>query len=142
MVPDAERVPGHGPLGSMREVMVLPTGTGGCGIIDAIRKKRKGCNTQERATDNERVICRPTWWGISQVRDAIVCLALFSKNKLCILRVYESGLERLSLVSLTGKQYVVDECGGVGVFYSPVLIRVALFWNGERDRAEEKKSWA
>jgi len=76
---------------------MLPTGTGGCGIIDAIREKKKRVQqTRERGQliTKRR---RPTWWDISQVRDAIVYLTLFSKNKLRILRVYENGLERLSL---------------------------------------------
>ena len=66
MVPDAEGVPRHGPLGSMREVSMLPMGTGGCGIIDAIRKGHRFpvCTREgERVADNEKVICRPSLEG-------------------------------------------------------------------------------
>jgi len=52
MVPGAERVLRHAPLGSMREVIMVPTGTGGCGITDAIRKEKKEKGTVFPCTKN------------------------------------------------------------------------------------------
>ena len=81
---------------------MLPTGTGGCRIVDAIRGgEERGTifpcaqHTRERAADNETMICRPSPI-IAALSPGEGCDRICpSKNNLCILRVYQGGYEEI-----------------------------------------------